>query len=98
MRRHAPRPLAVAVDALRGDLEPATALAAVQRAWPRAVGDLIAAEARPVAERSGVVTVSCTSAVWAQELDLMGSELVERLNAELGMSAVRSLRCVATPS
>jgi predicted nucleic acid-binding Zn ribbon protein len=97
VRRHAPRPLAVAVDALRVDLEPSTPLAAVQRAWPRAAGEVIAAEARPVAERSGVVTVSCSSAVWAQELDLMGAELVERLNAELGSLAVRSLRCVATP-
>jgi predicted nucleic acid-binding Zn ribbon protein len=98
MRRQAPRPLSVAVDALRVDLEPATPLAAVQRAWPEAAGEVIAGEARPVAERSGVVTVSCSSAVWAQELDLMGAELVERLNGVLGAPAVRSLRCVATPS
>ena len=38
----------------------------------------------PPAERDGVVTVTCASAVWAQELDLMAPELVARLNAALG--------------
>ena len=82
---------------LRAQLEPATPLASVQRVWPQIAGQVIAAEARPTAEGKGVVTVSCASAVWAQELDLMGGELVERLNAALGAPVVRSLRCVATP-
>jgi len=30
--------------------------------------------------RGGVLTVSCTASVWAQELDLMGPSIVERLN------------------
>jgi predicted nucleic acid-binding Zn ribbon protein len=70
----------------------------VQRVWPEVVGEVIAAEARPTAERGGVVTVSCRAAVWAQELDLMAPELVERLNAALGREALRWLRCVATPA
>ena len=98
MRRAAPRPLAGAVESLAAGLEPATALGAVQRVWPEVVGEVIAAEARPTAERGGVVTVSCQAAVWAQELDLMAPELVDRLNATLGREAVRSLRCVATPA
>jgi predicted nucleic acid-binding Zn ribbon protein len=98
LRRTAPRPLAGAIEALAAGLEPATALGAVQRAWPGVVGDVIAAEARPTAERGGVVTISCHAAVWAQELDLMAPELIERLNAALGREAVRSLRCVATPA
>jgi predicted nucleic acid-binding Zn ribbon protein len=72
---------------------PATPLAAVQRAWPEAVGPLVAAEAQPVAERSGVVTVACRSAVWASELDLMAPDLIERLNAALEGTAVQRLRC-----
>jgi predicted nucleic acid-binding Zn ribbon protein len=98
MRRNAPRPLAGAIEQLAAGLEPATALGAIQRAWPGVVGDVIAAEARPTAERGGVVTVSCRAAVWAQELDLMAPELVGRLNGALGHEAVRSLRCVATPA
>ena len=97
MRRRAPRPLADAIGVLSARLEPATPLAAVQRVWPAVVGELIAAEAQPTAERAGVVTVSCRSAVWAQELDLMALELVDRLNAELGADAVRQLRVTARP-
>lgn len=96
MRRSAPRPVGGAVESLAGRLEPQTPLAAVQRAWPGAVGDAIAAEARPTAEREGVVTVTCRAAVWAHELDLMGPDLIERLNGALGTPAVRALRCVAT--
>jgi predicted nucleic acid-binding Zn ribbon protein len=98
MRRHAPRPLANAIGVLSARLEPATPLAAVQRVWPTVVGEVIAAEAHPTAERGGVVTVSCRSAVWAQELDLMALELVDRLNAELEGEAVSRLRVTARPA
>jgi predicted nucleic acid-binding Zn ribbon protein len=98
MRRRAPRPAGVAVAALTSRLAPRTALAEVQRVWPVAVGAAIAAEAQPTAEHDGVVTVSCNSAVWAQELDLMGPDLVARLNAALGGDRLRSLRCQAAPA
>ena len=96
MRRAAPRPVGLALEALRERLAPATPLAAVQRAWPAVAGPAIAREAQPVSERAGVVTVACRSAVWAQELDLMGPDLVERLNGALERPLVRSLRCTAT--
>ncbi len=93
MRRPAPRPLAPAVDRLVGELAPATTLARVQEAWERAAGPAVAAAARPVAERDGVLTVVCEASVWAQELELMAGELLPRLNAELGGAPVRELRC-----
>ena len=42
-------------------------------------------------------TIACPQAVWAQELDLMAERVVERLNEELGRSAVRRLRVQARP-
>jgi predicted nucleic acid-binding Zn ribbon protein len=93
MRRRAPVPLAGAVEELARRLEPDTPLARIQRAWPAAVGDVIAAECEPVAERAGVVTVACRSSVWAQELSFMAPDLVERLNAALGAPRVTELRC-----
>jgi predicted nucleic acid-binding Zn ribbon protein len=100
VRRLAPRRLGSALDRLTADLAPATTLARVQARWPDAVGAAIAAEAEPVAEREGIVTVACKSAVWAQELDLLGPDLVARLNAAIGASEgggpVRRLRAVAT--
>jgi predicted nucleic acid-binding Zn ribbon protein len=40
-----------------------------------------------------VLTVTCAAAVWAQEMDLMASELIAQLNAALGEDAIRELRC-----
>lgn len=93
MRRTAPRSLSAALDGLTSTLAPATALGRVQAVWERAVGPAVAAAARPVSERDGVLTLTCAAAVWAQELDLMASELVLRLNAELGAEEIRELRC-----
>jgi len=55
----------------------------VQEAWPAAAGDAVAEQAQPVTERDGLVTVACRSATWAQELDLLQTELVGRLNRAL---------------
>jgi predicted nucleic acid-binding Zn ribbon protein len=93
--RSRPRPLASALDALAQQLAPDTLLADVQRAWPDAVGPLIAAQAGPTAERGGVLTISCAASVWAQELDLMAPQIIERLNASLRRGPVKRLRCVA---
>jgi predicted nucleic acid-binding Zn ribbon protein len=81
--RRAPRPLGEALSRALEGAEPATPLAAVQRAWPDAVGEAIAREATPVAERDGVVTVACRSATWAQELDLLGGRIRDQLRQKL---------------
>jgi predicted nucleic acid-binding Zn ribbon protein len=94
--RRAPRPVGLAVSSLADELAPTTPLAAVQRVWAESVGDLIAAEARPEAEHDGVVSVTCSSSVWAHELDLMSPVLIERLNATLSGPVVSRLRCRAT--
>lgn len=97
MRRLAPRPLAAALGGVLARAEPATALARVQSVWPGAVGAGLAAAATPVAERDGIVTVACESAVWANELNLLSAELLPRLNEALaaaGASPVERIRCV----
>jgi predicted nucleic acid-binding Zn ribbon protein len=78
-----PRPLGAALREARAHAEPRTLLAAAQSAWPTAAGAQVAAEAEPVAERNGVVTIACRSATWAQELDLLHPELLKRLNGAL---------------
>jgi predicted nucleic acid-binding Zn ribbon protein len=95
--RRSPRRVGLALDGIRSELEPATLLGEVQRVWPEAVGAAIAAEAQPTAERGGVLTVSCSASVWAQELDLMGPAIVERLNEALSRGSVTRLRCVSMP-
>ncbi len=93
MSRIAPRPLARALSQLTAGLAPSTPLARVQEVWPQAAGPAIAAAARPVAEREGVLTVACEAAVWAAELELLAGEVIPRLNDLLGAEIVRELRC-----
>jgi predicted nucleic acid-binding Zn ribbon protein len=95
MRRQGPRPVSFALDALADTLEPPTLLAAIQRAWPTASGTF-AGVSEPVAERDGIVTVACDSAVRAHELDLMSELVVAKVNEALGRDAVKRLRTRAT--
>jgi predicted nucleic acid-binding Zn ribbon protein len=97
VRRLAPRPLSIALEALTSSLEPASDLAAVQAAWEGVVGAAIAAHAAPVAARSGVLEVVCDESVWAAELELMGPDLVDRLEQAMGRRAIVSLRCRTGP-
>ena len=82
-RRRAPRPLADAIGQALERAEPATLLAAVQSAWPDAVGEAIAREATPVTERAGTITVACSSSAWAQELDLLESNIRSKIEPKL---------------
>jgi predicted nucleic acid-binding Zn ribbon protein len=91
--RPAPRPLAAALAQLTSDARPATTLARVQEVWEAAAGAAISAAARPTSERDGILTVTCSAAVWAQELELMADELVRRLNLALDGQAIREVRC-----
>jgi predicted nucleic acid-binding Zn ribbon protein len=91
-RRPAPRQAADAIRAARDQAAPRTALAAVQAAWASAVGEQLAAAATPVSERSGTLTIECADTVWAQELDMMQGQLLERLHDQLGENAPSGLR------
>jgi predicted nucleic acid-binding Zn ribbon protein len=91
--RAAPRRFALALDGLTAAIAPATPLGRVQEVWEQAVGGAVAQEAQATAERAGVLTVTCSAAVWAQELTMMADELIERLNSALGEELLRELRC-----
>ena len=86
--------MTLALTSLRDELAPETLLAQAQRVWPENVGEVIACEASPTSERGGVLTISCSGSVWAQELDLMGPTIVGKLNARLGAGRIHRLRCV----
>jgi predicted nucleic acid-binding Zn ribbon protein len=91
MRRPAPRELGAALAEFTRAAAPPTLLAGVQEAWERAVGPRVAEQAQPVSERGGTVTVGCRSAVWAQELELLAPDLLERLRTALGTPRAATL-------
>jgi predicted nucleic acid-binding Zn ribbon protein len=91
-RRRAPRQASAAIRLARERAAPKTGLAAVQASWVATVGERVAAAATPVSERAGTLTIECVDGVWAEELDLMQGQLLERLRAELGDRAPAALR------
>ncbi len=93
MSRGAPRPFSSALADLTAAISPTTPLARVQEVWAKATGPAVAEAARPTSERGGVLTVTCSAAVWAQELTMMGDELIASLNKALGDELLRGLRC-----
>jgi predicted nucleic acid-binding Zn ribbon protein len=87
-----PRPLGSALRDAVAPLAPKTPLARVQAVWAEAVGERIAAESAPVAERDGVVTVACRSASWAQQLDLLAEETLAKVRDRVPEGTVSELR------
>jgi predicted nucleic acid-binding Zn ribbon protein len=90
--------VSAALESVTARMAPATLLAEIQAVWADAAGEAFAAAAEPTSERDGVVTVSCVSSVWAQELDLMSERVVTAINERLGRPAVTRVRCVARPA
>jgi predicted nucleic acid-binding Zn ribbon protein len=59
--------------------------------WDSAVGVQIAAKARPVNFRDGVLTVMVSNAPWMQQLNFLKKGLIEKVNAALGEEMVREI-------
>ena len=97
MGRFAPRAAAEAIRAARDRAAPQTPLAAAQAVWAEVVGPAMAAATEPVSERRGEITVRCESTVWAQELEMMAEQVLEKLRRRLGEAAPASLRFEAHP-
>jgi len=91
-RSPAPKRLGDALGDFRGQVAPETPLAAVQMIWGETVGERIASVTEVVEEREGVLTIECSSAVWAQELEMMAPRITARLSEKLGESAPSKLR------
>lgn len=61
-----------------------TVLAGVMDAWPEVVGPELAERVRPVSLRGRELVCEVDSPAWATQLQLLGSELLERLADHLG--------------
>jgi hypothetical protein len=68
--------------------DPARRLAQI---WPEIVGPEVAANARPVQLKRGRLTVSASSAAWAQTLQFMSAGICVRLQEALGKGAVEQV-------
>ena len=76
----------------------AGAMTEVVAAWPRAVGETVAANAWPARiARDGTLHVNAASSTWAFELQQLEAEIAGRLREALGKAAPSHLRFAPGP-
>ena len=88
-----PQPFGAILDRLvqaRGWQRPA-AEARVFGAWPKVVGEDVAAHCRPVKLEGGELVIEAESTAWATQLRLLASSLLVRIAGEVGHGVVRRL-------
>jgi predicted nucleic acid-binding Zn ribbon protein len=66
-------------------------LGRLETRWPDIVGEPVAAHARLVALRDGVLTVAVDSPPWATQLTYLERDVVERATAVVGAGSVRAI-------
>ena len=88
-------------DAVRTELGrfgTAGSMADLVAAWPRVVGETLAANAWPARiARDGTLHVAASSSVWAFELGQLEGEILPRLREVLGKAAPRRLKFAPGP-
>jgi predicted nucleic acid-binding Zn ribbon protein len=104
LRRRAPRPIAGALEHMRGNWQPVTPLGRAQtawdeigRVWEEVVGEhgtYIVERTKLVGLKAGVLTVRCSEAVVADTLGLESERVLARLNEHLAGEPITRLRCV----
>ena len=93
-RREDPQPLQAAIDGLLDDQGWRTeaAVGSVFGRWEEIVGATLAAHTRPGGFTDGELLVIADSTAWATQVRLLGSQLIRRLNTELGQGTVTGVR------
>jgi hypothetical protein len=87
----------VAVSGILGDifrgkpLEKRLREGKIWQVWDSAVGEQIAAKARPANFRDGVLTVMVSNAPWMQQLSFLKKGIIEKVNTALGEELVREI-------
>jgi hypothetical protein len=67
-------------------------------AWARAAGEQVASGARPRHFARGLLTVECSSSVWANELTYLGSQILRRMDEVAPGHPVKRFRFVVERS
>jgi predicted nucleic acid-binding Zn ribbon protein len=104
LRRRSPRPIAGALENMRGSWQPPSPLGRAQTAWDeigRVWAEVIGAHGPYIVERTsvvslkaGVLTVSCSEAVVADTLQLESERVLASLNDQLEGDRITRLKCV----
>ena len=95
-RRKSPEPIAIALQPIieKLDAEGHFGLLRLAQVWPELVGEGIARRTEVGGLKFHTATIKVSTAMWIQELNLLKSEILARLQVRLGGDTVRDLRFV----
>lgn len=95
-RRKSPEPIAIALQPIieKLDAEGHFGLLRLAQVWPELVGEGIARRTEVGGLKFHTATIKVSTAMWIQELNLLKSEILARLQVRLGTDVVRDLRFV----
>jgi predicted nucleic acid-binding Zn ribbon protein len=95
-RRKSPEPIAIALQPIieKLDAEGHFGLLRLAQVWPELVGEGIARRTEVGGLKFHTATIRVSTAMWIQELNLLKSEILARLQVRLGGDTVRDLRFV----
>ena len=95
-RQKAPEQIGAAMQPIldRIDREGHFAIVRLAKAWPEIVGEAIARRTEIVSLKFHTAVVKVSGAMWIQELSLLKSQILARVQARLGDDSVRELRFV----
>lgn len=65
--------------------------------WAEIVGADVAARARPVSLKDGLLRIKTDSAIWAAEFRYLAPEVIKRVNIELGAPLVKEIKVWVNP-
>ena len=60
--------------------------------WSEIVGKRVASKTRPYLFKKGTLYIAINSATWAQELNLMKTNLINNINSFLGEKTIKDIR------
>ncbi len=95
-RRKSPEPIAATLQPIieKLDAEGHFGLVRLAQIWPETVGETIARRTEVGGLKFHTAVIKVSTAMWIQELNLLKSEILARLQARLGADVVRDLRFV----
>ncbi len=91
---HEPAHIGSVLTGLIGGLRPQAeqGMLGIWKVWDSAAGEEVARNARPAAFKGSLLLVHVTSPVWIHHLQFSKTELIARLNTELGRPLVSDIK------
>ncbi len=59
--------------------------------WEKAVGDVIAENARPYAVKGRFLMVNVTSSTWMHHLQFLKNDMIKAINGAMGKTAIKDI-------